>query len=90
MAKKLTKSLIYGFILGCILFAIAPLGLGIYFIEQLKPVLVPGLPLAQLILGHTSGSKAILLALAINGIIYSIPFLAYSLTRSTEKNIKKP
>lgn len=79
MAKLIIRSLVYGFIIGSILFAIAPLGLGIYFIELLKPLLVPGVLLTQFILGNTVGSKPILLALFLNGMIYSIPFLAFSL-----------
>lgn len=86
MTSLIIRALIYGFILGSLFFAIAPLGLGIYLIELLKPVLVPGVLLAQLILGNTAGSKPIILALFLNGIIYSIPFLAFSLTRANELN----
>ena len=76
------KSAICGFLLGSVLFAIAPLGLGIYFIEVLKPVLVPGLLVTQLILGNSAGPAAIMIALLLNGILFSLPFLYYFLSRT--------
>ena len=74
MKSIIPKSLICGFIAGTVLFGIAPLGLGIYFIEIIKPVLVPGVLLTQLVLGNTIGSTALFLALLLNGMIYSILF----------------
>ena len=82
IVKLIVKNTVYGFILGTILFGIAPLGLGISFIEYLKPVLVPGVFLTQLILGNTVGPMQLLLALFLNGIIFSIPFLVFSLSRT--------
>lgn len=81
MTKSIVKSLLCGFILGCILFAIAPLGLGVYFIEQLKPALVPGVYLCRFMIGNSTGFNTILLSLFLNGIIYSIPFLVISLAK---------
>jgi hypothetical protein len=51
------------------------------FIEDMKPLLVPGVFLTQLILGNTISSTQPYLALLLNGIIFSIPFLVISLTR---------
>lgn len=84
MIKLIGKSAIFGFVLGALLFGIAPLGLGIYFIEYLKPVLVPGVLLTQSILGTTDGSSSFALALFLNGAIYTIPIFLYLL--STESN----
>ena len=81
MTKLIIKSIIYGFIVGTAFFAIAPFGLGVYFIEFLKPVLIPGVLLTQLILGNTVGSITLILALFLNGLIYTVLFLSFALTR---------
>jgi len=47
MAKLILKSLVYGFIFGILFFFLAPLGLQIRFIEQIKPILIPGLYLLR-------------------------------------------
>jgi len=85
MIRLYIKSAICGFVLGSVLFAIAPLGLGIYIIEVLKPVLVPGLLVTQLLLGHSVGPAAIVLALTLNGLLFTLPFLAYFLTQTRTK-----
>lgn len=77
MKRIILKSLICGFVVGTILFAIAPLGLGISLIEILKPVMVPGILVTQLILGDSVGVIPIAIALLINGVIFTIPFAAF-------------
>ncbi|MCF7980778.1 MAG: hypothetical protein K9K86_02265 [Pseudomonadales bacterium] len=77
MKRIILKSLICGFVVGTILFAIAPLGLGISLIEILKPVMVPGIVVTQLILGDSVGVLPIAIALLINGVIFTIPFAAF-------------
>ena len=79
MAKLHIKPIIFGFILGIAFFGIAPLGLGIWFIEYLKPILVPGIFLAQLASGDAIGLVPLIFAVFLNGIIYSIIILAISL-----------
>lgn len=85
MIRIILKSILCGFSLGAILFAIAPLGLGIYFIEVLKPVLVPGILLTQLILGNSVGIIPLIFALVMNGAIFTIPFFVFFLTRANVK-----
>jgi hypothetical protein len=70
MVKLILKSIISGFILGTVLFVVAPLGLAIYFIEYLKPVLIPGVSLAQFILGNTDSITPMIFAFIFNGLIY--------------------
>jgi hypothetical protein len=82
MVKLILKSIISGFVLGTVLFVVAPLGLAIYFIEYLKPVLIPGVSLAQFFLGNTDSITPMILAFIFNGLIYSIPFLGFSLIRA--------
>ena len=77
MNKIFLKSLIWGFVTGSILLAIAPLGLGIVFIEILKPLLVPGVYITQLILGNSIGFAALTLSLIINGSIFTILFTTF-------------
>ena len=72
MNRIMLKALAYGFTLGTIFFVIAPLGLGISLIESLKPVLVPGVFLAQGILGNTTGIGSIVFALLLNVTVYTI------------------
>lgn len=81
MAKLIIRSMIFGFILGTVFFVISPLGLGIYFIEYLRPILIPGVLLTQLILGNVIGPIPLLLAFFFNGVIYSILFLGFFATR---------
>lgn len=85
MNRVYLKSASWGFTLGSILFVIAPLGLGLYIIEVLKPALVPGLLITQLLIGSTVGAISIIVALALNGLIFTIPFLAYFLTKESKK-----
>lgn len=72
MNRIMVKALAYGFTLGTIFFVIAPLGLGISLIESLKPVLVPGVFLAQGILGNTTEIGSMIFALSLNGAVYTI------------------
>ena len=86
MTKLVIKSLIFGFIVGIIFFAIAPLALGIAFIEFLRPLLVPGVDLFKSF-WQTTGlipTSQWIFAIALNGFIYSIIFFAILLAR---KNI---
>ncbi len=85
MIRLYIKSTIYGFVLGSVLFVIAPLGLGIYIIEVLKPVLVPGLLLTQLLLGLSVGPAAIVIALILNGLLFTLPFLWYFIAQKNSK-----
>ena len=75
------KSAIYGFLLGSILFAIAPLGLGIGIIETLQPVLVPGALIIRLFIESDVGPATIAIAVVLNGLLFTIPFLLYFITR---------
>ena len=78
MTKLVIKSLIFGFIVGIIFFAIAPLALGIAFIEFLRPLLVPGVDLFKSF-WQTTGlipTSQWIFAIALNGFIYSILFFA--------------
>lgn len=75
------KSILYGFSLGAILFVIAPLGLGITLIEILKPALVPGVLITQLIFGNSAGVIPVISALALNGLVFTLLFLSYFLFR---------
>lgn len=81
MTKLIRRSLIYGFIAGTVFFAIAPLGLGIAVIEFLRPILIPGVSLFQLFRQNLTGIGTLILGLILNGIIYSLLFLSFSLAR---------
>jgi len=81
MTKLIIKSLVFGFVIGAIFFGIAPLGLGIAFVEFLRPILIPGIVLFQPFWQSTTGSMRLILGLFLNGIIYTILFLSFSLIR---------
>lgn len=81
MNRLMIKALVYGFTLGALLFAIAPLGLGLSLIEMLKPILVPGVYLARAIPGNTAGTGSILVALLLNGVVFTILFAVILLAR---------
>lgn len=85
MNRVYLKSIAFGFPLGAILFAIAPLGLGIHFIEILKPVLAPGALITQLLLGNSVGIIPIIFALIVNGALFTLLVLAYFLTQTSKK-----
>jgi hypothetical protein len=76
------KSAIYGFVLGSILFAVAPLGLGIGIIETLQPVLVPGVMVMKLFVESDIGPATMVMAVVLNGLLFMIPFLLYFIARS--------
>lgn len=80
MAKLIIRSMIFGLILGTLFFVISPLGLGSYFIEYLRPILIPGVLLTQIFL-NVIGIIPLLLALFLNGMIYSILFFGFFATR---------
>lgn len=81
MTKLIIKSLVFGFVIGTIFMGIAPLGLGIAFVEFLRPLLIPGINLLQSFWQSPGGSPALLLGLFLNGIIYAMLFLSFSLSR---------
>jgi len=87
MNRILLKSLLFGFVTGVVCFAIAPLGLGIELIALLKPVLAPGIPITQLILGNNVTLITYVLAVLFNGIIYTALFAVIFLSTS---GMKKP
>ncbi len=82
MRILIIKSTLIGFILGTIFFGIAPLGLGLSVIETLRPVLIPGVTVIQLLGVNTSGSVALISALFLNGLIYSMLVLSILAARS--------
>jgi len=84
--KLLIKPTLISFILGIVLFGIAPLGLGLSFVETLRPVLIPGVTVVQLLGVNTSGSVTLFIALLLNGVIYSILVLSILATRSYLNN----
>ena len=81
MLKLVIKSTIIGFIIGSVFMVVAPLGLGISFIEYLKPVLIPGVSLMQLVGQTTVDSPFLMLGLFLNGLIYTVVALCFLLTR---------
>ncbi len=84
--KLIFKSLVAGFALGTLFLLIAPLGLGIYFIEVMRPALTPGITILQL-LGEISISPVYLIfSLLFNGLFYSILILIILLTHSFIKH----
>ena len=82
MSKLAIKSTVIGFILGTVFFVIAPLGLGITFIESLKPVLVPGVAAIQLLGVNTDGALLMISALFLNGLIYTLVVFSVLAARS--------
>ncbi len=88
MIKLAIESLLFGFLVGIIFFAIAPLALGIAFVEFLRPILIPGIDLLKLFWPWQSSgnipASQWTLSIALNGFIYSILFFAILLAR---KNI---
>ena len=79
MTKLVSNSLIYGFIAGTVFFAIAPLGLGVALIEFFRPILMPGVSLFQLFWQNLAGPVGLLLGLILNGVVYSLLFMSFSL-----------
>ena len=88
MTTLIIKSLVFGFVTGTLFFGIAPLGLGIAFVEFLRPILIPGVNLFQPFWQSTSGSMSLALGLFLNGIIYAMLFLSFSLIRKHVTNKK--
>ena len=86
MTRICLISIICGFVLGTVLLGIAPLGLGISFIEPLRPVLAPGALITQQILGSSGGIVSIAVALAINGAIFTLLFIAYFWARKNREH----
>lgn len=79
MTKLVRKSLVYGFIAGTVFFVIAPLGLAIAMIEFLRPILIPGVALFQLFWQNLTGAVGLILGLILNGVVYSLLFMSFSL-----------
>ena len=88
MNKLTAKSLTLGFIVGTVFLGIAPLGLGIRFVEILKPILAPGIVLFHPLWENTSGSLRWMLALVLNGLVYSAFFFAVLLIKKYITNRK--
>ena len=90
MRKLVLKSLLFGSIVGVVFFVIAPLGLGIRFIEILKPILVPGIYLLKTFWKSNNISVVQwMFSIGLNILAYSLFFLVlFSLRRRIgEKNI---
>ncbi len=86
MYKLAEKSLLIGFIVGTVFLGIAPLGLGIRFVEILKPILAPGIVLFHPLWENTSGSLRWMFALVLNGLVYSAFFFAVLSVKEYIKN----
>jgi hypothetical protein len=65
------KSILSGFAIGTVFFVVAPLGLGIALIESLRTVLIPGVTVMHLLGINTISSLSRLIALCLNGVLYS-------------------
>ncbi|MEQ8952514.1 MAG: hypothetical protein RL120_00130 [Gammaproteobacteria bacterium] len=84
--RLLARSLFAGFLLGISLAMMAPLGLGIYPIEFLRPVLIPGFMLTQLLLGNEVGLFYLLLGVILNCLVFFMVIFAWSLLRYPRGN----
>jgi len=82
MRKLIAKSIIVGFVIGTVFFAIAPLGLGISLIEALRPVLIPGVAFMHLLGINTIYPASQIFALFLNGLIYSTLVLVILVMKS--------
>ena len=76
MTKVIIKSLVLGFIIGTVFLGIAPLGLGIAFVEFLRPILIPGIDLFRSFYQSGSGSLPWIFGFILNGLIYTALFLS--------------
>lgn len=76
MTRVLIKSLVLGFAVGTVFLGIAPLGLGIAFVEFLRPILIPGIDLFRTLYQSESGSLPWIIGLILNGLIYTALFLS--------------
>ncbi len=90
MTKVIIKSLVLGFIIGTVFLGIAPLGLGIAFVEFLRPILIPGIDLFRSFYQSGSGSLPWIFGFGfiLNGLIYTILFLSISLLKKYVVNRK--
>jgi hypothetical protein len=88
MKKIIIKAIIFGFLTGILFLLVAPLGLGIYFIEILKPILIPGINLFRPVFDNTSGYLRWVVAFILNGLVYTIFFLIVSLIKTYLVNNK--
>jgi len=86
MTKVIIKSLVLGFIIGTVFLGIAPLGLGVAFVEFLRPILIPGIDLFRSF--YQSGSLPWIFGFILNGLIYTILFLSFSLLKKYVVNRK--
>ena len=76
MTKVTIKSLVLGFIIGTVFLGIAPLGLGIAFVEFLRPILIPGIDLFRPLYQNGGGSLPWIFGFILNGLIYTALFLS--------------
>jgi len=89
MKKMIMQSVTMGLILGTLFFALAPLGLGLSFVEIMKPVLAPGAYLVRFSGTSTAGIIPIALALLLNVLIYSLLVMGILVTRSHFTDVEK-
>ena len=78
----MSKSLVLGFMLGTVFFGIAPLGLGIAWVEFLRPILIPGIDLFRPLYPSGSGSLPWIFAFILNGLIYTAFFFSIFVVRT--------
>lgn len=76
MTKVIIRSSVLGFIIGTVFLAIAPLGLGIAFVEFLRPILIPGIDLFRSLYPSGTGAWPWILGFILNGLIYTALFLS--------------
>jgi hypothetical protein len=88
ISKIWSKSLFSGFLVGVLFLTIAPLGLAVSFIETLRPVLVPGLYLAQQLLGGGGGPMFFVIAMATNVLVFTAGFFLIFLIRNKRDDSK--
>ncbi len=81
MTRVIIKSLVLGFVIGTVFLGIAPLGLGIAFVEFLRPILIPGLVLIRPLYQSGSGLLPWILGFILNGLIYTALFLSILLVQ---------
>ena len=81
MTKVIIRSSVFGFIIGTVFLAIAPLGLGIAFVEFLRPILIPGIDLFRSLYPRGTGALPWIFGLILNGLIYTALFLSIVVIR---------
>lgn len=89
MTKVSFKSFVSGFITGAVLLATAPLGLGIAFVEFLKPILAPAVGMLRTLSPNISAPFLWLFAFLLNGLVYALLFFSIVLIRKNISGRKK-